>query len=326
MEQMKAVLCRRPGEPSELVIGDIQPPAAGPGQVIVEVKSCAVNYPDLLMVQGLYQYKAPHPFSPGGDIAGIVESVGPGAERFAPGDEVFGQIPYGGFAEKIAADEDALYLKPEGVDFNTAASVMMVYCSSWHALKDRAGLKEGETLAVLGAAGGIGLTSVEMGKILGARVIACASNDEKLELCRSRGADELVNYSKTDLKTALKQLTGGRGADVVMDPAGGSLAEAALRATAWDGRYLVTGFTAGIPSLPMNLVLLKGCQVIGVFWRRFTELEPEAADVNTSEIIEMLSEGRIQPHIGKTYSLEQAPQALDDLLNRRALGKLVINP
>jgi len=323
---MKAVLCKELGPPSKLVIEDIQLPSPGPKQVVVQVKACSVNFPDTLIIQGLYQFKPELPFSPGGDIAGIVKEIGEDVKHLKVGDEVFGASGHGGFAEEVIVDAKSVFPKPPTMDYNLASSFLMTYATSYHALKDRAKLKEGETLCVLGASGGVGLAAVDLGRMMGARIIAAASTDEKLALCKEYGASETINYTKEDLKTKLKELTGGKGADVVYDPVGGDFTEAALRATAWNGRLLIVGFPAGIAKVPMNLPLLKGCDIQGVFWGRFTQEESGLNLQNTMELIKFQAEGKLNPHIDRTYTLEEAPQALEDMMNRKVKGKIIIVP
>ena len=321
---MRAILCKELGHPSKLVLEDIPSPTPGRKEVLVSIKACSLNYPDTLMVQGLYQFKPELPFSPGSDIAGIVKAVGEGVKHVKAGDSVFGIVPHGGFAEEVVAPANSVFPKPPMMDDKIAASFMMAYGTSYHALKDRAQLKEGETLVVLGASGGVGLAAVELGKHMGAKVIAAASTDEKLTLCRKYGADETINYKKEDLKKRIKELTDGNGADVVYDPVGGDYTEAALRAMAWKGRFLVVGFPAGIAKIPMNLPLLKGCQIVGVFWGSFAMRFPNENMGNTMELIQMYASGELKPYIQKTYPLEDAAQALTDMMERKVMGKVVI--
>lgn len=323
---MKAVLCKELGPPSNLVVEDITLPSPGPKEVRVQVKACSVNYPDTLMIQGLYQFRPELPFSPGGDFAGIVTEVGAEVKHLKSGDEVFGASSIGCFAEEANVPSNMVFPKPPSMDFKTAASFMMAYGTSYHALKDRARLKEGETLAILGASGGVGMAALELGKLMGAKVIACASTDEKLELCKKLGADEVVNYTTENLKERIKELTGGKGADVVYDPVGGDYTEAALRATAWEGRFLIIGFPAGIAKIPMNLPLLKGCEIVGVFWGKYAQTSPGENMKNTMEMIKWHGEGKLKPHIDREYSLDEAHQALDDMMNRRVKGKVVVVP
>lgn len=322
---MKAVLCKAYGPPDSLVLEDIAPPKPKKGQVVISVKACALNFPDTLIIQGKYQFKPPMPFSPGSDVSGIVKEVGEGVESFKAGDNVFAFAGWGGFAEEVAADAAKAIPIPNGINFATAAAFPLVYGTSYYALKDRARLKTKETLLVLGAAGGVGLAAVELGKLMGAHVIAAASTDEKLVLCKQYGADELINYSTEDLKTRVKELTGGKGVDVVYDPVGGDYSEAALRGMAWEGRYLVIGFTAGdIPRIPLNLPLLKGCSIVGVFWGAFTEHNPSGNQQNFQELLTWLVQGKLRPYISATYPLDQAAEALNAMLQRRVQGKVVL--
>ncbi|MEZ4883502.1 MAG: NADPH:quinone oxidoreductase family protein [Chitinophagales bacterium] len=323
---MKAILCKELGPPSKLVLEDIPSPKPGKKEVLVQIKACSINFPDTLIIQGLYQFKPELPFSPGSDIAGIVRAVGEGVKHLKVGDEVFGLVSHGGFAEEVLVPSNSCFPKPPMMDYKIAASFMMAYGTSYHALKDRAKLKEGETLLVLGASGGVGLAAVELGKIMGAKVIAAASTAEKLAICKEKGADELINYTAEDLKERVKELTGGKGADVVYDPVGGAYTEAALRATAWEGRFLIVGFPAGIAKIPMNLPLLKGCQIVGVFWGSFAMRDPQRNMANTMELIQMYAKGQLKPHIHATYSLEDAPKALEEMMNREVKGKVIIEP
>jgi NADPH2:quinone reductase len=320
------MLCKELGHPSNMVLEDIPSPTPGKKEVLVSIKACSVNFPDTLVVQGLYQFKPPLPFSPGSDIAGIVKEVGEGVKHVKPGDKVFGIVPHGGFAEEVIAPANSVFPMPPMMDYKIAASFMMAYGTSYHALKDRAKLKEGETLVVLGASGGVGIAAVELGKLMGAKVIAAASTDEKLALCKKYGADEVINYSKENLKDRIKELTGKKGADVVYDPVGGAYTEAALRATAWEGRFLIVGFPAGIAKIPMNLPLLKGCQIVGVFWGSFAARAPQKNMGNTMELIQMYGKGQLKPYIHQTYTLENARQALIDMMDRKVLGKIIIEP
>lgn len=322
---MKAVMCHRFGPPSSLVLEERDPLHAGPGQLVISVAACGVNFPDTLIIQGLYQYKPKLPFSPGGEIAGVVKEVGAGVSTFAIGDRVIAATSWGGFAEEVVAEAERTMAMPAGMDFETAAAFTLTYGTSHHALKDRAALQPGETLLVLGAAGGVGLAAVELGKAMGARVIAAASSADKLAVCREHGADELIDYTSEDLRTRIKLLTDGRGVDVVYDPVGGSFSEPALRSMAWRGRFLVVGFAAGkIPSLPLNLVLLKGCAIVGVFYGAFARAEPERNQANLAELIRWVAEGRLRPHISARYPLAQAAEALQVLLDRKVQGKVVL--
>ncbi len=323
---MKAMLVKELGHPSNMVLEDIPSPTPGKKEVVVTIKACSVNFPDTLMVQGMYQFKPALPFSVGSDIAGIVKEVGEGVKHVKPGDEVFGITAHGGFAEEVLVPANSVFPKPPMMDYKIAASFMMAYGTSYHALKDRAQLKEGDTLVVLGASGGVGLAAVELGKIMGAKVIAAASTKEKLDICKSKGADETINYTEENLKDRIKELTDGKGADVVYDPVGGDYTEAALRATAWEGRFLIVGFPAGIAKIPMNLPLLKGCQVMGVFWGSFAQREPSKNMGNTMELIQMYAKGELKPHIDKVYPLEDSRQALIDMMDRKVKGKIIIEP
>jgi NADPH2:quinone reductase len=324
---MRAVLCKEFGPPESLVVEEVPDPVAGPGQVVVDVAGCGVNFPDVLIVQDKYQFKPALPFSPGGELAGTVSAVGEGVDDLAVGDRVAAMIGWGAMAEQVAIPAPAAVKVPDGVDLVDAAAFLMAHGTSQYALVDRGALQAGETLLVLGAAGGVGLAAVEIGAMLGARVIAAASTDEKLELCRSRGATETVNYATEDLRARLKELTGGQGVDVCYDPVGGDLSELALRSMAWEGRFLVIGFAAGdIPRIPLNLTLLKGCSVVGVFWGAFTAREPVRHRANITQLLAWLAEGELRPHVSATYPLEQAAAAITDLEQRRALGKVVVTP
>lgn len=324
---MKAVLCHQYGPPETLTVEETESPKATKGKLVIQVKACGVNFPDTLMIQGKYQFKPPFPFSPGGEVAGVVKEVGEGITHLKTGDAVFALTGWGGFAEEVLADGFKTFPIPKGMDFVTAASLMYTYGTSYHALKDRANLQPGETLLVLGAAGGVGLAAVELGRIMGANVIAAASTDEKLELCRQTGATETINYSREDLRERIKEITGGQGIDVVYDPVGGNLTEAALRSVNWRGRYLVVGFAAGpIPAIPLNLPLLKGCSVVGVFWGAFAEKQPKDNFKNVQELLSFYQKGEMKPHIQAAYPLEKVSQALTEMMNRQVMGKLVITP
>ncbi len=324
---MRAVLCKAFGPPETLVVEDVPAPVAGRGEALVDIRACGVNFPDLLIIENKYQFKPPLPFSPGGEVAGVVSAVGEGVTQVRPGDRVLGSPGFGGFAEQIAIDAGRLIPIPDVMDFVSASAFLFTYGTSHYALKDRARLQAGETLLVLGAAGGVGLAAVELGKVMGARVIAAASSDEKLAVCREHGADEVINYTSEDLKERTKALTGGAGADVIYDPVGGAFAEAALRSTNWNGRFLVIGFAAGdIPKIPLNLVLLKGCQIVGVFWGAFTAREPERNRANIAELMRWFEEGKLRPHVSATYPFERAAEALNDLAQRRVKGKVVLIP
>ncbi|MEZ4904014.1 MAG: NADPH:quinone oxidoreductase family protein [Spirosomataceae bacterium] len=323
---MKALLCRQYGPPESLTVEEISPLKASKGQVVITVKACGVNFPDTLIIEGKYQFKPPFPFAPGGEVAGVVKEVGEGVTHLKVGDNVFALTGWGGFAEEVLTPASKAFLMPPQMDYEVAASLMYTYGTSYHALKDRAQLKEGETLLVLGAAGGVGLAAVNLGKIMGAKVIAAASTDEKLALCKAYGADGLINYTKDDLRESLKNLTGG-GVDVIYDPVGGDYTEPALRSMNWKGRYLVVGFAAGhIPTIPLNLALLKGCAITGVFWGAFAERDPKTNFQNVMELLQFYQKGQMKPYIQKRFSLEEAPQALYDMLERRTMGKMVVTP
>ena len=322
---MKAVLCKEYGPPESLVVEDVPAAKAGKGEVVVAVKACSVNFPDTLIIQGKYQFKPPMPFSPGSDVTGTITAVGEGVTRAKVGDRVLASMAWGGFADEVVASEDKLTPLPDGLDFVTASAFLMTYSTSYYALKDRAKLQAGETLLVLGAAGGVGLAAVELGKLMGAKVIAAASSDEKLAVCKQYGADQTINYSSQDLKERLKALTGGRGVDVVYDPVGGPYSEMALRNTAWEGRFLVVGFSNGqIPRIPLNLALLKGCSIMGVFWGSFATREPQRNQQNLQELLGWLQSGQLKPLVSATYPLERVAEALNSIAERRVTGKVVI--
>ena len=322
---MKALLCTHFGLPDTLQVQEVSSPIAGPKEVVITVAACGVNFPDVLIIQNKYQFKPELPFSPGGEVAGILSELGDEVQGLELGQPVLALCGWGGFAVKVAVAADRVFPLPEGISAEVAATTLYTYGTSYHALKDRAQLQAGETLLVLGAAGGVGLAAVELGALMGARVIAAASTEEKLALCREKGAVETINYETEDLKTRIKELTGGNGVDVVYDPVGGKFSEGALRGMAWKGRYLVVGFANGeIPKLPMNLPLLKGCAVVGVFWGQFAKLEPKASLQNTRQLLAWIQEGAIAQHVGKKYTLDEAPQALQDMLDRKMLGKGVV--
>ena len=325
---MRAVMCTRFGGPEVLELTEVEEPGAGPGQLLVEVKACSVNFPDLLMIQDLYQFKPGLPFVPGSEVSGVVRQVGEGVDRFSPGDRVLGSSLFvGGLAELAALAADTTVAIPDDVTFEDAAGLLYSYGTSHHALKDRGRLQPGESLLVLGAAGAVGLAAVELGKLMGARVIAAASTAEKLDLCRKYGADETINYNTEDLKARTRELTDGHGADVVYDPVGGPYSEPALRSTAWDGRFLVVGFAAGdIPKVPLNLALLRGCSIVGVFWGSFVYREAPRHRANVEEMVGWWREGRLRPHTSSSFPLERAGDALRELAERRAMGKVVVVP
>ncbi len=324
---MRAVLCKAYGPPESLVVEDLPAPTAGRGEVVLDVRACGVNFPDVLIIQNKYQFRPPLPFAPGGEVAGIIKEIGEGVSGLRIGQRVIGSSGWGGFAEELALDASRVTPIPDAMDFVTASAFLLTYGTSHYALKDRAQLRPGESLLVLGAAGGVGLAAVEIGKVMGARVIAAASAPEKLAVCREHGADEVIDYAREDLKERVKQLTAGEGVDVVYDPVGGAYSEAALRATAWNGRFLVIGFAAGdIPKIPLNLVLLKGCQIVGVFWGAFTAREPARNRANIEELLSWFTAGKIKPHVSATYPLERAATALNDMAARRVTGKVVLVP
>src|SRR5262249_51045915 len=322
---MRAVLCRQYGPPESLTVEDVEEPTAKEGQVVVDVKACAVNFPDVLIIQNLYQFKPPLPFSPGAEIAGVVRSVGSDVEGGRVGDWVFASAGWGGLAEQIAGDARSLIPIPDGIDYGPASSFLYAYGTAHHALKDRGRIRPGETLVVLGAAGGVGLAAVELGALLGGTVIAGGSSDDKLELCREYGAAKTIDYTTEDLKTRIRELTGGVGADVVYDPVGGPYSEPALRATAWEGRFLVIGFAAGeIPAIPLNLTLLKGCDIVGVFWGAFVGREPERHRRNVEALVAWWRAGKLRPHVSSKYPLDRAAEAIRELADRKAKGKVVV--
>lgn len=321
---MRALVCRAWGPPESLVLEDIDEPAPGPGQVLVDVQAAGINFPDILVFAGQYQVRTEPPFIPGYEASGVVAAVGDGVSRFTVGDRVILTPMGGAFAERVAVDENRAFRMPDALEFEQAAGFPITYCTSYHALKQSAALESGETLLVLGAAGGVGTTAVEIGKAFGARVIAAASSDEKLRFARAAGADETINYSTTGLKDAVRELTNGRGADVVYDPVGGELSEEALRATAWQGRFLVIGFASGvIPKLPANLALLKEASIVGVFWGQWAATEPAVQLANVTEMAGLLAAGELRPRITATYALDEFARAYDDLANRRVMGKTV---
>jgi NADPH2:quinone reductase len=322
---VRAVLCKAAGPPDSLVLETVAEPELGPGEVRIAIRACGINFPDLLIIAGKYQQQPPMPFSPGAEIAGEVIEVADGVSGFTPGQRVVAVTTFGGMAEQICVPARGVVPLPEGIDYVTGAAFLLTYGTAYHALKDRADLQAGETLAVLGAAGGVGLAAVEIGKMMGATVIAAASSADKLELAGEYGADHLINYIDEDLKERIKALTGGKGADVVFDPVGGELFEQCLRAVAWRGRLLVIGFASGrIPTVPANLTLLKGSSIVGVFWGRFTAEEPERNAENTAALFGLLADGKLRPHVSETYPLDQAAVALQAVAARRAKGKIVI--
>src|SRR5438067_1013669 len=322
---VKAVLCKQYGPPETLVVEELPSPRAGPGEAVVSVKAASVNFPDVLIIQNKYQFKPPLPFSPGSELAGVVKEVGAGVSSVRPGDKVMAFTTYGAFAEEVKTEAARLLPIPDGMDFNSAAAFVLTYGTSDHALRDRGALRAGETLLVLGAAGGVGLAAIEIGKALGARVIACASSGEKLAVCREHGADATINYAAEDLRERIKSLTEGRGVDVVYDAVGGGYTEPAFRSLAWRGRLLVVGFAAGdIPKLPLNLALLKGASVVGVFWGDFARREPKAFAESAKQLARWYGEGKLRPHISQTLPLARAAEAIELLASRQAKGKVVL--
>jgi NADPH2:quinone reductase len=324
---MRAVRCHAFGPVGHLALEDVPSPVAGPGQVVVTVKAAGVNFPDTLIVQGKYQIKPELPFTPGAEFAGVVKAVGEGVASVKPGDPVVGVGVAGGFAEEALIDAANLVALPAGTDFAVAAVLTMAYGTALHALKDRARSAPGETLLVLGAGGGVGLAAVEIGKLLGATVIAAASTDAKLDVCRGRGADALINYDREDLKERVRALTDGRGADVVYDPVGGAYTAAASRSVAWNGRYLVIGFAAGeIPNVPLNLPLLKGYSIVGVYWGEFVRREPAANAANMKQLTDWIATRKLAPLVSARYPLSQAADALFAMMRREVAGKVVVVP
>lgn len=321
---MRALMCEAHGLPETLVLRDVPTPQPGPGEVRLRVKAASVNFPDSLIIQNLYQTKPPLPFSPGSEAAGVVDAVGEGV-ALRVGDRIAAMTTWGAFAEDVVVQASRCFVLPDAMPFDVASGFTMVYGTALHALAQRGRLQPGETLLVLGAAGGVGLAAVETAKAMGARVIAAASSPEKLALARAHGADDLIDYAATDLKSALRELTNGRGVDVVFDPVGGALADPAFRAMAWNGRYLVVGFAAGdIPALPLNLPLVKGAAVIGVFWGAFLTKEPEANAANIAQLYDWYKEGVLRPEISHRFPLEDAAAAIRWVMDRKAMGKVVV--
>jgi NADPH2:quinone reductase len=323
---MRAVLCHAFGPPESLTLEERPDPEPGPGQVRVNVVAAALNFPDVLMIEGKYQSQPPFPFSPGGEFAGVVSALGPDVTEFAPGERVFGGSGSGAFVERIAVPVAALRRIPPGMTFEQASGFSTTYGTSYHALVQRAALAPGETLLVLGAAGGVGLAAVQIGKALGARVIAAASSAEKLAVAAGAGADVLIDYSDGELKEKVKAATDGRGADVIYDPVGGDLFDQCMRSIAWNGRVLVVGFTGGhIPRVPINLILLKGCQVVGVFYGAFAARDRATNDRNFGHLLELFAAGRLDPRVGRVYPMAEYAAALRCLSGRQALGKVVLS-
>jgi len=324
---MKAILCTHYGPPSELELAEVADPDPRAGDAVVAIRAAALNFFDNLLIAGKYQFKPPFPFSPASEFAGVVHSLGAGVVDVAAGDRVMGWLGHGAARERVAVPAAQLVKIPDRLDFDRAAGLSVIYGTSYYALKDRAQLKAGETLAVLGASGGVGLAAMELGKLMGARVIACASSDEKLAFARRHGADETVNYARDNLRDALRALTGGEGVDVVYDPVGGPYAEAALRALGWGGRFLVIGFAAGeIPKIPLNLTLLKSCDIRGVFWGAWTAREPQACRANVRQLVDWAAEGKLSAHVHAVYPLAETAAALEAIANRQVMGKVILRP
>ncbi|MGD9866929.1 MAG: NADPH:quinone oxidoreductase family protein [Hyphomicrobiales bacterium] len=324
---MKAAMCRRFGGPEVIAIEDIDEPEAGEGEVLLRVEAAALNFFDTLMIRNKYQFKPPMPFSPAAEVAGVVEATGPAATGVKPGDRVLANVRWNGAREKTVAAASSLTPIPDGVPFEVAAGLTITYGTAMHGLSDRARVRAGDTVAVLGASGGAGLAAVEIAALMGARVIACASSQDKLALCRAHGAHETINYTEEDLKQRLRDLTDGAGADVVYDCVGGPFAEPAFRSTAWEGRYLVVGFAAGeIPKMPLNLALLKGASLMGVFWGEFVRRNPEKNSANIAQVVDWVAGGKLKPHVHKVYPLSQTREALEAIDRREAKGKVVIAP
>ena len=324
---MRAIVCREFGPPEKLVLEERPDPKPGPGELVIEARAATVTFPDALMIEDKYQFKAPVPFVPGGEAAGLVAELGPGVTGFALGERVIGNtMLVGGFAEKVLVRASACRKLADPMGYAESTGIGYAYGTGYYGLHHRGALKQGETLLVLGAAGNVGLAAVELGKLMGARVIAAASSAEKLSVCRDRGADEGIDYSHEDLKARTKELTGGKGVDVIYDCIGGDYAEAALRSIAWEGRFLVIGFTAGIPKLPLNLTLLKGCQVIGVFYGAMVQRDPVLRAQIDRELEELAAAGKLNPYVSERYALADAPKALRALLDRKVIGKVVVEP
>ena len=322
---MKAVLCKSFGAPDQLTVEDVESPPVKAGEVKITVRACGVNFPDALMVQGLYQLKPPFPFSPGLEVAGDISEVGVGVNGDRVGQRIMATMMVGGFSEEVVVPQASTLPMPDNMPYEIGAGFPLVYGTAHVALARRGRLKTGETLLVLGAAGGVGLAAVELGNLMGARVIAAASSAEKLDLARSRGASDTINYSSEDLRERMKLLTHDQGADVIFDPVGGDIFDQAVRRIAWEGRYLVIGFASGrIPTLPANIALLKNASLVGLFWGAYLLQDPAVIQRSFQQLLTWYSEGRLRPHVHRTYDLKDAPKALEDLINRRAMGKLVL--
>lgn len=322
---MKALLCKEHGPPENLVLEEVETPDPGKGEVRVKVAAAGVNFPDTLIIRDLYQFKPALPFSPGSESAGTIDKVGQGVMHLKKGDRVLAMTGHGAFAEYLTADASRIVPIPDEMPLDIAAGFTMTYGTSHHALKQRAELKKGETLLVLGAAGGVGLAAVELGKLMGAKVIAAASTQEKLDLCREYGAQETIHYSEEDLREGIKRTTGGAGPDVIYDPVGDKFAEPAFRSIGWKGRFLVIGFAGGeIPKLPLNLPLIKGASVVGVFWGAFTAREPRVHQENMAVLMQWLQAGKLKPHISERFPLERGGEAIRWMMDRKAMGKIVV--
>ncbi|RAK57377.1 NADPH:quinone oxidoreductase family protein [Phenylobacterium deserti] len=330
---MKALLSRQVGGPETLALEELPTPEAGKGQALIEVRACGVNFPDVLIIEDKYQFKPERPFAPGGEISGVVRAVGEGVTHVAPGDRVLGSTGWGGMAQMAAIDASRLVKIPDAMPFDEAAAFIMTYGTSYHALKDRAQLQAGQTLMVLGAAGGVGLAAIELAKAMGAKVIAAASSEEKVELCKRHGADAGVVYGRgpfdkdasKQLGELFKQASGPNGADVIYDAVGGGYAEPALRSIAWEGKYLVVGFAAGdIPKIPLNLALLKGCEIVGVFWGAWVARNPDKHAQAVGELLELYAAGKIKPFVSERFPLEKGAEAIAHLASRQAMGKVVV--
>lgn len=324
---MRAVLCKAFGSPDSLIIEEVASPLPGRGEVVVTVYACGVNLPDSLVIEGKYQLKPPLPFSPGGEVAGIIKAVGQGVARFRVGDRVMALPLYGGYAEELLVAQEHLIHLPLNIDFEDGAVFLISFGTAHYALRERARIRPGETLLVLGAAGGSGLSAIALGKLLGAHVIAAASSDAKLDLCRRHGADAVINCVSEDLRGRMMELSDGRGVDVVFDPVGGALAERALRSMAWNGRFLVIGFASGeIPRIALNLALLKGISIVGVFWGSFRQKEPVRSAALLDELMAWFCQGKIRPYVTSRLPLEEAARALARLVQRKGTGKTVLIP
>ncbi len=329
---MKALRTHAVGGPDTLSLDEVETPQPGPGQVRIRVKACAVNFPDVLMIQDLYQFKPQRPYSPGGELSGIIDAVGEGVTQWKAGDRVIAMMGNGGMAEEVIAPAEKLFPLPEGVSFETGASLLMTYGTNMHGLLDRGHLKAGDTLLVLGAAGGVGLAAVELGKAYGAKVVAAVSSEDKAQVAREHGADEVVIYPRGNLDKdqskaladAFKAACGPEGANVIYDIIGGDYSEPAVRSIAWEGRFCVVGFTAGIPRLPLNLTLLKSCDVCGVFWGAFAARDPKANAAHIATLFDLLKAGKIKPHVSATFPLERGGEAIAMLGARKAIGKVVV--